>query len=191
MSAISAGLVSGVVANATVTEKGDSPYDGIAERNLFNLHAAPMIAQVPTSPTVARPKITLTGITTILGMRMAFITVADIKPGRTPESLMLTEGQRVNDIEVKSIDEKAGVVQVMNHGELQILEFESAKAFIPQPGLIIDRAPRPAPPPTQLRAEVPLSLEEQMALIEIQRIKLQSENNPMGQILPPTEMAPE
>jgi hypothetical protein len=82
------------------------------------------------------PKITLTGITTILGKKVTFLTVPPTKPGAAPESVMLAEGQAQNEIEVKTIDEKAGVVQVVNHGEPETLDFDKdgAKISGPPPG---------------------------------------------------------
>jgi hypothetical protein len=40
-------------------------------------------------------------------------------------------------------------------------------------------------------SETPLSPEEQVALIELQRIKYQMDGDPTAKILPPTELTPE
>jgi len=218
---------------------GENPYSAIVERNVFNLHAPPP----PVNPAdlikkTPPPKITLTGITTILGKKVAFLTTPPVKPGGPPESVMLAEGQAQNEIEVKSIDEKAGVVQVVNHGEAQPLDFEhdGAKPSGPPGGMpmpITLPAPQPAAPPPgvqpmpnagsmirplrSLPASNPgannntggpgfggtasagsfgvpqnnLTPEEQVALIEIQRVKAMQEKDPVSTILPPTEMTPE
>jgi len=122
-------LLMGVLLSASaiaVTSVGaDSPYGAIVERNVFNLHAPPP----PVNPAdlikkTPPPKITLTGITTILGRKVTFLTTPPVKPGGPPDSVMLTEGQALNDIEVKRIDEKAGIVEVINHGEPQTLDFD-------------------------------------------------------------------
>src|SRR5262249_46856385 len=56
------------------------------------------------------------------------------KPGEQPktdQSYILTEGQRDGEIEVISIDEKAGSVKVSNAGTVQTLTFEKDGAKLP------------------------------------------------------------
>jgi len=186
------GVASAPIAEAAMSRLEDSPYNGIAPRNLFGLHAPVVVTAPPVAP-VAPPKITLTGITTIYGKRVAFFTVAAIKPGQPQESFMLAEGQGFNGVEVTAIDERAGVVKVMNHGEPQVLDFDH-DGVRPSDLSPRDPVPRektlPRPEPT-VRAEAALTPEEQVALIEIQRIKFQQENNPIHTILPQTELTPE
>ncbi len=185
-------LLSSLAANAAISGVQDSPYAGIVGRNVFGLSAPVVSHDPPATKPIALPKITLTGITTILGRSVAFITVAGVKPGEAAESFMLAEGQGVNDIEVKNIDERAGVVSIVNHGELQLLDFVHDGAKTPaslEPALNQPISPRPAPLPG-VRSAAPLTPEEQVALIEIQRMKLQQENNPSHNLLPPTEMTP-
>src|ERR1700749_2441708 len=84
----------------------ENPYSAIVERNVFNLHAPPP----PINPAdlvkkTPPPKITLTGITTILGKKVTFLTTPPVKPGAPPDSEMLTEGQALNAMEVKRCDE--------------------------------------------------------------------------------------
>jgi hypothetical protein len=156
-----AGVLLGAGAKAATSEEGpkdtsNNKYSAIVERNVFNLHAPPpplnpadLIKKTPP------PKITLTGITTILGTKKTFLTTPPTKPGSPPESIGLSEGQAQNDIEVKSIDEKAGVVQVINHGEPQTLDFEHDGAKTagpptgPPPG-ISSFPPPTLPPPAAL-----------------------------------------
>jgi hypothetical protein len=228
------GVLLSAGASAVVSDNA-GPYDGIVERNVFNLHApapapnpADLIAKAPV------PKVTFTGITTILGKKLAFLTIPATKPGSPPESMMLAEGQAQMGIEVKQIDDKAGIVKIVNHEEPQTLDFDHdgakpsgpppAAPSIPTPAVF----PRPAMPPAgvqpgnvirpirslQSRGSSPLSEgnnnwgggigsannaqggappltpEEQVALIEVQREKYQQENNPIGNLLPPTEMSP-
>jgi hypothetical protein len=227
------------VSTITLTSVGATdvgPYNAIIERNVFNLHAPPpppnpadLIKRTPP------PKIMLTGITTILGQKKTFLTLPPTKPGGPPESMSLAEGQAMYDVEVKRIDEKAGIVEIVNHGEAQTLDFENngakptgAPGPAPMPVSIPSAA---APPPNvmplpgsvirPLRSLPPrgpgadnnngnpnfggggmgsaangmqqnnLTPEEQVALIEIQRVKYQQENNSIGTILPPTEMSGE
>jgi len=181
------GLVSIVAANAATS---GSPYELIVERNVFRLSAPVVTVAVPPTKPILLPKITLTGITTILGRRMAFITIAGIKPGEAAESFMLAEGQGVNEVVVKNIDERAGVVSIINHGESQFLDFDHNGAKTPDPRNDPDHW-EPGTPLPGVRHRTPLTPEEQVALIEIQRVKYQQENNPIRNILPPTELTPE
>jgi hypothetical protein len=124
----------------------------IQERNAFGLRPAPV--QVATAEAPAPlPKITLTGITTILENKRALLKVAPagLKPGETNKeiSLILTEGQRDAEIEVLQIDEKSGSVKVNNSGTIMVLTFEKDGVKLPVaqptlPGL----PPTPHPPPT-------------------------------------------
>jgi hypothetical protein len=143
-------LLSAFAIVLTSVGAADNRYDSIVERNVFNLHAAPP----PVNPAdlikkTPPPKITFTGITTILGKKLALLTFPVSKPNTPPVSVMLAEGQAQDEIEVKSIDEKAGVVQIINHGEPQTLDFEhdAPKGSGPMPGA--------APAPTALPAPTP------------------------------------
>ena len=187
-------------AGAKAASNTTGPYDGIVERNVFNLHAPPPVVNpadlIQKTPP---PKVTFTGITTILGKKLAFLTIPAAKPGAIPQSMMLAEGQAQDDIEVKQIDERAGIVKIVNHSEPQTLDFDhdGVKPTGAPPPAANTVIPPPAPPPNNvirpLRSLPPrvLSPEEQTALIEIQRVKYQQENNPISKLLPPTEMTPE
>ena len=189
-------VLSSIAANATTSGVQDSPYAGIVpngQRTCLVLRDPVIVVADPSPKVTALPKITLTGITTILGRRMAFITVPGIKPGEAAESFMLAEGQGVNDIEVKTIDERAGVVNIINHGESQLLDFDhdGVKASAsPVPVLNQPILPRPSAPPVNVHTEASLTPEEQVALIEIQRVKFQQENNPIRDLLPPARNDP-
>ncbi len=148
--------LSGVLLNfgvyAATADAGDGPYHSIVDRNVFNIHPAPP----PPSPESLMkkeplPKIILNGITTILGTKTTFLTIPGGKPGAPPETLMLTEGQGQNDIEVKEIDDKAGVVKVSNHGEAQTLDFDhdgtKPQAPAGAPAMPASLPPIPAVPP--------------------------------------------
>lgn len=107
--------------------RAESPYQGIVDRNVFNVHPA---APVDTSAADAArkkqqiPKLTLNGFTTILGQKLVFLTEPPTKPGTPPQTLMLAEGQAQDEVEAKQIDVDAGVVKVVNHGEEQTLDFD-------------------------------------------------------------------
>src|SRR6516162_8606332 len=98
----------------------DTPYQAIVDRNVFSLKPPPPPpVNNPDANKPPPPPITLTGITTILGSKRAFMSVN--MPAKPPEpakvqSFMLSEGQRDGDIEVLEIDEKAGMVKVNEFG---------------------------------------------------------------------------
>jgi hypothetical protein len=125
------GLVLNVTVKAIAPDATGRPYQGIVERNLFNLKAA-----TPPPPPEANkqppPKILLTGITTILGKKLVTFTAAT-KPGQPPVNYMMTEGQSQDDIDVLQIDEKANTVRVQNNGVEQVLDFLTNGAK-PAPG---------------------------------------------------------
>src|SRR5438552_18774603 len=96
-------LVSAMVvlffANANaITIDASNPYRGIVDRNVFGLKDPP--PPPPPNPDANKPPappITLTGISTVLGTKRAFMTLQ--LPAMPPErtkmaSLMLSEGQR-------------------------------------------------------------------------------------------------
>ncbi|HEY2081742.1 MAG TPA: hypothetical protein VGI88_03075 [Verrucomicrobiae bacterium] len=191
------GLLLSAGAKAASNSAGN-PYDGIMERNVFNVHPSPpavLRTPIPLSP--PPPKVTFTGITSILSRKLAFLTVTATKPGAVPQSMMLAEGQAQDDIEVKQIDERAGIVKIVNHNEPQTLDFDhdGVKPTGAPPPAGNTMIPPPAPPPVNvirpLHSRATLSPEEQTALIEIQRVKYQQENNPISKLLPPTQMTPE
>ena len=129
-----------------------NPYSAIVERNVFGLRPPPppidVNAQINRPPP---PKILLTGITTILGKKVAFLTMPSSKPGSPPDSEMLAEGQALDEVEVKIIDEKAGIVVVENHGVRQTLDFDQngSKPSGPPPGMISGMpSPMSMPPPS-------------------------------------------
>jgi hypothetical protein len=135
---------------ADSSESSDNPYQSIVDRNVFSLKPPPPPADPAevNKPTVV--KITLTGVTTILGNKRVLMKTAPPpgKPGQGPaseQSYILTEGQREGDIEVIEIDEKLGSVKVNNGGTIQTLTFEKDGAKLPVT----------APPPTPAAGGVP------------------------------------
>lgn len=114
------------IAFADGVSKSDNPYKLISERNLFALRpstAGPSVAP----PNVPSSTIVLTGITTVLGEKRAFLEVTPPAkpPAPTKEiSCILTEGEREGTIEVLKIDAKAGSVEVSENGTVTTLTFE-------------------------------------------------------------------
>jgi hypothetical protein len=94
------------------------------------------------------PKLTLNGITDILGRNLAILkALFPGKPGEPAkeQSYMLAEGQRDGEIEVLQVDQKAGSVKVNNSGTVMTLTFDkdAPKSTTPAPQL----SPTGAPPP--------------------------------------------
>jgi hypothetical protein len=119
------GLLLSTTAQALTPDSGSYPYSGITNRNVFSLKPPTPVEQ-PKPPPPPVSKITLTGITTIFGKKMALMTAQ--APARPPEpakqeSYMLAEGERDKELEVISIDEKAGVVKVNNGSNVETLDF--------------------------------------------------------------------
>ena len=124
-----AGSLALCAATAAKTADGaGSPYQAIVERNVFGLKPPPP----PPDPEANKPplpKITLTGITTVLGNKRALMKVppTPAKPGEPPKTeqgFILAVGERQGDIEVLEIDENAGSVKVNYGGTVTDLTFE-------------------------------------------------------------------
>ncbi len=126
----------------------DNLYQGIIDRNVFGLKAPPPPPD-PEANKPAPPKITPTGITTILGNKRALFKVQ--MPARPPEpakeqSYIMTEGEREGQIEVLEIDEKAGSIKFNDYGTVVTLSLEKDGAK-PQPGPPVSVPGAPAPNP--------------------------------------------
>jgi hypothetical protein len=146
---LAAGVLA-VDARAIVPDSTPGHYQGITERNAFGLRPPPTQAP-PTNPPAQLSKVTLTGITTILGNKRALMKVLPtvLKPGEAAKelSLILTEGQREDEIEVLQIDEKAGSVKLNNSGTVMTLTFEKDGAKLPATSVLgaVPNAPGPLP----------------------------------------------
>ena len=103
-------------------------YGIISKRNVFGLKAPPPAA-VSSTPAPARTKITITGITTILGDKRVLLKSSPPpanpgEPTRLERSLILSEGQSEGDLEIVKVDEAANIVIVKNAGLLQSLKLQ-------------------------------------------------------------------
>ena len=115
-------------AYAIVPDSSNQAYKGIPERNLFGLREPPPRDPTPVTPPPALPKVILTGLTTILGNKMAFLKVLfPAKPGEPAreQSLTLKQGERDGTIEVIHIDIPNETVQVKNSGTLMPVTFDA------------------------------------------------------------------
>ncbi len=141
-------LVLGADTRAVSSDSPDAPYEGIVARNLFGLKP-PEKPPGPEDNKPPPPKITLNGITSILG-RVQVLFKASLSPklGEPAKemSFVLSAGQSENEIEVLDIDEKAGIVKFNNHGTIQSLDLEKDGAKLP-PGTIASFTPAPGASP--------------------------------------------
>ena len=111
----------------------DTPYQGIPIRNVFNLRPATVAAPEPAIKPPAS-KLTLAGVTDILGRKLAIVNVAPnpVVAGKTgpaveqkkEHSFTLAEGQRQEGVTILQIDQQLRVVKVDNDGSVETLAFE-------------------------------------------------------------------
>ena len=151
--------LSAIATALTVHGVPNGKYQAIVERNVFRLKDPPQQIEVPTNNPPAGPKLFLTGITTILGNKLAMMQAnfpgGPGQPARQ-EAIMLSEGQRDGGIEVRRIDEVNKTVEVDNSGTIMPLTFEkdglkttaapvpTNTAPVPAPGAAVSAAPQPA-----------------------------------------------
>lgn len=116
----------GFAAIAGTADASGNPYQVISHKNLFRLHP-PIVNTKPSAPATPAATIILTGITTVLGEKRAFLEITP--PPKPPkpvklQSCILAEGEKQGEVEVLEIDPKAGAVKVSNGGSLTNLTFE-------------------------------------------------------------------
>ncbi len=112
-----------------------NPYNTVVTRNIFGL--VPIPTNPPVDPTPIEPpiKITPNGIMSIFGkVQVLFKTPGKAKAGQPAkeESYVMSAGERQDEIEVVSINEKEGKVTFNNHGVTQELALVAA-ANVPAP----------------------------------------------------------
>lgn len=110
---------------------GDNPYGGIVERNVFDLKDPPPPVDTSAVTNAPPPNVTLTGIMTIFGQTQALFLLQKAatpgKPPDSPESLIMTEGQRQGGLEVLEIDKADKKVKIKNDGIVSTITFEAHK----------------------------------------------------------------
>jgi len=105
------------MANATTSDR----FATITTRNVFRL--APLEPQsVELPPTLNRPRITLDGVTTILGRAQALLTIHQTGPAKAAQtSCILSQGDSLFDVVVLEINAELGTVCLNNLGLEEIL----------------------------------------------------------------------
>ncbi len=104
---------------------GDNPYRTIIRQNSFGLLPQPSAAvqNFQTPP----PEITLTGIMSAFNDRRAIFKVRELSG--VEKSIILAEGERIGEIELTSVDIKAGTITVNNHGIIQTIAISKMPVF--------------------------------------------------------------
>jgi len=73
---------------------------------------------------VPSKKITLLGITTLSGKKRALLKTEALNKSRETQHLILSEHQKVGEVEILEIDEVSGSVRVNVSGVVKLLTFE-------------------------------------------------------------------
>ncbi len=130
-----------------------NPYDAIVERNPFGLKPPPPPAppEDPSSKLPPAPLATVevTGITSILSSKRALLEIVP-GPGKPMLKPIMSEGERVDSIEVVSINVEKNEVTIKNGGTITNLTFKVAKSTPgpAAPGALPPAAPGSLPPPS-------------------------------------------
>jgi hypothetical protein len=138
-----------------------NPYEPIAERNPFGLKPPPLpdpdAGKPPPPPAAPLATVEVTGITSILSSKRVLLEIVP-GPGKPMLKPILSEGERLESVEVVSINVEKNEVTIKNGGVTTNLTFKVAKsggpatAPPPPPGGLPGMAPKPAvpvPQPTQ------------------------------------------
>jgi hypothetical protein len=100
-------------AQATEADSQSNPYRAIVERNVFKL--VPLPKPDETNAKTPPPEIVLNGIMTAFGEKIALFKA---RAGKE-KNYTLAEGQRDGEMELLSVDAKAGTIKIENHGVIQ------------------------------------------------------------------------
>jgi len=121
--------IANLPAESTVAGTKGGPYSPIVARNVFGLN--PPLPSTDRQDGPPPPKITLTGITTILGPAEVLYKVAGSSRDnrQSPDkSYILMEGQEQDGVMVMMIDAKKATVTFNNHGVRQDLALDNEPA---------------------------------------------------------------
>jgi len=153
-----------VLASASLQSWGDeksNPYDVIVDRNPFQLKPPPPPVDpnaTPVTPPAPPATVELTGITSILSSKRALFEIIP-GPGKQMIKPILAEGERVESVEVVSIDVEKNEVTIKNGTLVTNLTFKVAKATpsgpVP-PGAIV----APATPSVIAQPSQPLTINQ-------------------------------
>jgi len=150
-----ASLVSQAIAATPAT--GDNPYQVVVERNVFDLKPLIPPPKVDEPPPTPPAKITLQGITDILGKKQVLLKIlelpkpGELKPGEQPKerALIMDEGERRGTVTVMEINPKARTVKFDNAGREETLELTNAPTKFAGPIAGVPPGAIPTPVMTQ------------------------------------------
>jgi len=140
-------VLSGACLKARADAKSN-PYDAIVERNLFGLKPPPLPDTNSTSTMPAAPpaQVEVTGITSILSSKRVLLEIVP-GPGKPMLKPILSEGERVESVEVVFIDVEKNEVTIKNGSVLTNLTFKVAKAATPPAPTLSGFVPPAVPSP--------------------------------------------
>lgn len=117
----------GAEASASVPNGTANPYKHIAARNVFQLTSREPEPITP-KPIPAIPEVRLVGIITGFPDKRALLKLRSAGHSKTDSerSLILSEGQRTEGIEVLQVDKQAASVRIKNAGAEMLLTFDNA-----------------------------------------------------------------
>jgi len=128
---------------AAIADVSSNPYGVIVDRNPFKLNPPPPppdpneLAKQQQPPAAPLADVTLTGITSIFSSKQALFEIIPA-PGKPAVKPILREGERLDNVEVVSIDPDKNEVVIKNGGNLTNLTFkvvkQTASAAPPPPG---------------------------------------------------------
>ena len=143
---LAATLMVTACAGSAVSATDNGRYQSIALRNSFALREpVPPLPITPPVKTTPPPKVIVTGLTDLGGIRKALVEITD--PGKPVTRVILAEGGALESICVLRIDLPANRVKVRIHEAERFLNLEAEKPTAPAapaaPGKPL--APRPLP----------------------------------------------
>jgi hypothetical protein len=105
-----------------------NPYSVIAQHNVFGLIPPPPPTDV-SAEAASPPDIILNGIMNVFGSKYALFKLTADKG----KNYLLGEGQSDGEIELLSVDDRAGAIKVKNHGVIQTIALAKPPAFTSTP----------------------------------------------------------
>jgi uncharacterized membrane protein YgcG len=128
-------------AKASVTDAESNPYRVISQHSVFGLVPPQPVAT--TNATDSPPDIVLNGIMVIFDRKYALFKL----PANKGKSYLLGEGQSDGEIELLSVDDRAGLIKINNHGVVQTVALAKppAPSVAPAAASAADVANNPQP----------------------------------------------
>ena len=124
-------LLTGAVPASVRADVKDNPFQTIIERNPFGLKPAPVTPPITTEPATPPPPavaVKVTGVTDILGKKMALVELTEQGPGKTAKKMIMQEAQVEGLVEVLHIDVAKAFVKIKNGELITNMTFEVIKS---------------------------------------------------------------